>query len=132
MSRLQGLGITGNLLSWIKDYLANRHQVTIVQGCCSSLRKVSFDVPQGSVLGPTLFSIFTNDLPGIVSGNEGNLHMYADDTTIYVTGPTPDTVTSKLNLILGELTKWCRNNQLTPHSGKTEFMLMQRGSFIGP
>ena len=36
---------------------------------------------------------------------------------------TPDTVTSELNLILGELTKWCRNNLLTPHPDKTEFML---------
>lgn len=51
-----------------------------------------------------------------------SLRMYADDTSIYVIGPTLDTVIGKLNLIIGELTKWCRNYLLTPHPGKTEFM----------
>ena len=63
---------------------ADRHQVTIVNGCCSCSSKVTLGVPQGSVHGPFLFSLFYNDLPDIVSDCDGELHMYADDTTMYV------------------------------------------------
>ena len=63
---------------------ADRYQVTIVNGCCSCSSKVTLGVPQGSVLGPFLFSLFYNDLPDIVSDCDGELHMYADDTTMYV------------------------------------------------
>ena len=63
---------------------ADRHQVTIVNGCFSCSSKVTLGVPQGSVHGPFLFSLFYNDLPDIVSDCDGELHMYADDTTMYV------------------------------------------------
>ena len=52
--------------------------------CCSCSSKVTLSVPQGSVLRPFLFSLFCNDLPDIVSDCDGELHMYADDTTMYL------------------------------------------------
>ena len=55
--------------------LANCYQITMVNGCGSSLRKVSFGVPQGSVLGSSLFSLFSNVVPEIVSDSEGYLHI---------------------------------------------------------
>ncbi|KAL9954935.1 hypothetical protein ACROYT_G042525 [Oculina patagonica] len=90
LQKLQGLGISGDLWSWIKDYLSERHQVTVINGSRSSLQTVKFGVPQGSVLGPLLFALFCNDLPNITDGSEGELHMYADDTTIYVAATSPD------------------------------------------
>ena len=57
---------------------------TIVNGCCSCSSKVTLSVPQGSVLRPFLFSLCCNDLPDIVSDCDGELHMYADDTTMYL------------------------------------------------
>jgi hypothetical protein len=43
---------------------------------------VKFGVPQGSVLGPILFSLFCNDLPDINNSDDGEIYMYADDTTL--------------------------------------------------
>ena len=67
--------------------------------------QVTFGVRQGSVLGPTLFSLFCNDPPGITEGIDGDpqLHVYADDTTVYVSAPTFDLVASKLNEVLARL-----------------------------
>ena len=79
-------------MCWIKDYLADRSQVTVVNGFQSKTLPVKFGVPQGSVLGPTQFSLFCNDLPDIAGVRECEIHMYADDTTIYVAESSPDKV----------------------------------------
>ena len=108
---------------------------TTINGCQSQAMPVTFGVPQGSVLGPTLFSLFCNDLPDITEGIDGDpqLHMYADDTTVYVSAPTFDLVASKLNEVLARLYTWCCENCLTPHPTKTEYMLLSgRGQLTGP
>ena len=97
-----------------------------------NLCRVKFGIPQGSVLGPILFSVFCNDLPEIIFDNEGELEMFADDTTIYVIGSNPDSVASTLSTILQKLSVWCSENLLTVHSGKTEYMLLGCSRFIGP
>ena len=127
LQKLQGLGIAGDLWSWIKDDLTSRTQVTVVNRCKTERRFMKYGVPQGSVLRPTLFSLFCNDLPDIVEG-EGVLQMYADDTTIYATAPSPDKVAERpLNAILEKLYEWCYRNQLSPHPGKTEYMPIYLG-----
>ena len=130
LQKLQGLGIAGDLWSWIKDYLKNRTQV--VNGCKSERRFIKYGVPQGSVLGPTLFSLICNDLSDIAEG-EGVLQMCADDTTIYATASSLDKVAEKLNAILEKLYEWCCRNQLSPHPGKTKYMFLKRGRhFVRP
>ena len=104
--------LSGDLWSWIKDYLTNRSQVTVVNGCKSERRFMKYGVPQGSVLGPTLFSLFCNDFPDIAE-LEGVLQMYVDDTAIYTTAPLPDKVAEKLNAILEKLYERCCTNQLS-------------------
>ena len=102
--------------------------MTTINGCQSQAVQVTFGVPQGSVLGPTLFSLYRNDLPNITvtEGIDGDpqLYMYAEDNTVYVSAPTYDLVGFKLNEVLVRLYTWCCENCLTPHPTKTEYMLL--------
>ena len=109
-------GIGGSLLSWLTDYLSDRYQVTIVNGQQSDVAKVNCGIPQGSVLGPTLFTLYTNDLPTAVLS--GTTLMYADDTTLYCSGDTVDDAVTLLNHALIELYNWCSESNLSPHSTK--------------
>ena len=87
-------GITGSLFGWLKDYLNERHQFTVLNGTQFDLASVPTGIPQGSVLGPTLFTLFTNDFPSCIAS--GSLSMYAEDTTIYYIGDSADTAVAQL------------------------------------
>ena len=123
-------GIRGSLLKWLTSYLTSRSQYTVLNRQRSNLCSVSSGVPQGSVMGPTLFTLYTSDL--VASIQSGTVYMYADDTTIYCIGKTIDEVSVALNQSLKELYAWSVKNRLTPHPKKSECMLIYRGSFTGP
>jgi hypothetical protein len=112
-------GVTGNMLEWLTDYLRARKQCTVVNGVLSDNADVTFGIPQGSVLGPILFTLYTNNLPKSITS--GTVYMYADDITIFCIGQSVDEVTTKLNKALGEL----QLNTLTPHPTKCEAMILQ-------
>lgn len=104
--------------------------MTIVNGVPSGILPVSYSILQGSVLGPMLFSMFTNDLPtSVVSGS---VYMFTDNTTIYCIGTLADEATAQLNLAMHELYSWCLANKLTPHLGESKAMLISRKTPIGP
>ena len=88
-------GITGGLLEWIKSYLSERMQFTVLNGVASDLLPVTAGIPHGSVLGPTLFTLFTNDLPSAV--RSGSLFMYPGDTSIFCVGQSADLAIDLLN-----------------------------------
>ena len=81
-------GITGGLLEWIKSYWSERMQFIVLNGVASDLLPVTAGIPQGSVLGSTIFTLFTNDSPAAV--RSGSLFMYADDTSIFCVGQSAD------------------------------------------
>ena len=76
--------ITGTVLQWIESYLQDRTQKVIINGTCSAPSILSCGVPQGSVIGPLLFLLYTGPLAKIITSHQGvNYAMYADDTQIY-------------------------------------------------
>ena len=127
---VHNLGITGNSLAWLRDYLSEREQYTVINGITSENTKVAHGIPQGSVLGPILFALYTSDLPKAV--NTATTFLYAHDTTMYCVGESVDQVTTTLNKALEELALWCKHNSLVPHPKKCEGMILKRNHFIGP
>ena len=84
LDKLTHYGVVGNAHSWFESYLCGRQQAVKFGGCLSAWGSVRVGVPQGSILGPLLFSIFVNDLPSVV--NYAQLNMYADDTELHCCG----------------------------------------------
>ena len=82
LHKIEGYGISGELHRWVAAFLQDRSQTVQVNGCRSLSQQVLSGVPQGSVLGPTLFVIYINDLPSSVSGK---VKLYADDAKLYHT-----------------------------------------------
>ena len=80
MHKLQHYGITGAINKWIKNFLSDRKQAVVVDGATSSFVPVESGVPQGSVLGPSLFLLYINDLP---KGLTSTTRLFADDTACH-------------------------------------------------
>ena len=86
LSRLsRRFGIGGRALEWFRLYLGDRTQFVNINGSTSERRVLKFGVPQGLVLGPLLFSLYTSPLSDITSKHELSFHFYADDRQLYVT-----------------------------------------------
>ena len=79
-AKLEASGITGKLLMWIKSYLSGRSLNVILNGQSSKTFYINASVPQGSILGPLLFSVFINDL---TEECENELFLYADDANLF-------------------------------------------------
>ena len=74
--KLHSIGITGSFYDWLLNYLENRKQFVTVNGSNSELLEIDTGVPQGSLLGPRLYSIYSNDLP--VATKKASVEMFAE------------------------------------------------------
>ena len=77
---LEQNGVNGKTLNWIKAFLSGRQQRVVVNGTFSTWQNVTSGIPQGSVLGPVLFTIYINYMPEAV---ESELYLFADDAKLY-------------------------------------------------
>ena len=80
LHKLQHLGVHQQVLDWIHDFLNDRSQVVVYNNKMSSSKEVESGVPQGTVIGPSSFLTFVNDLPELI---QSSIYMFADDTKMY-------------------------------------------------
>ena len=99
VTKLQDRGICYQICSWIEDFLCDRSQQVAVEGKLSGTAEVTSGVPQGSVVGPTLFLFYIDDLP---HGLHSTVRLFADDTIVYNT----ETNASDLQDDLKNLEEW--------------------------
>ena len=116
--------IHGTALSWLKSYLTGREQVVKAAGTYSSEAPLRYGVPQGSILGPLLFSLYTAPVADIASRNGICAHMYADDTQLYVTLDSTNSAMAKIEICIARIKDWMTANFLRLNSDKTEVLLI--------
>lgn len=121
--KLKAMGIAGNFLSWFFSCLSNRRQFVQLSGTKSNSRFIKYGVPQGTNLGPKLLSVYVNDFPD--ASSDGELFMFADDTTIFTIGKDVDSIIVILQSILKQVLSWCTSNRLTTHEIKSRHYCSQ-------
>ncbi|CAB4006755.1 Hypothetical predicted protein, partial [Paramuricea clavata] len=125
LSKLGFYGIRGLALSWFQSYLSNRKQICKVNNSLSTFQNITCGIPQGSNLGPLLFTIYINDLPNSLEITEPA--MFADDTSLTATGESSFEIEYKLGGEIQNVKTWLDANKLTLNEEKTEYMLIGSG-----
>ena len=121
LNKLEYYGVSDKELNWFKSYLDDRKQFTVVGGIRSKESKVLHGVPQGSCLGPLLFSVYRNDLPHCLKNCASKL--YADNTDISASGSNLKYIEKLINEDLDNINKWLIANKLSPNAIKTKYMI---------
>ena len=127
IDRLQSkFGIAGNALSWINSYLSGRSQFVKLGKHSSSITPLRHGVPQGSVLGPLLFTTYISPITEIIKHFNIDYHQYADDTQIFhsLNYETSSTSINTLTSCIKSIESWFLQNYLQLNASKTETILL--------
>ena len=104
LSKLRKYGSSDNEYAWFCSYMSNRTQATICDGKLSGYLPVVSGIPQGSVLGPSLFLLFLNDMPNAVQ--DIIINLYADDTLLYYASDDIPVIQYNLQLAVDKVVRW--------------------------
>ena len=142
LKKLAAYGFDELSTNWVESYLTGRTQCVYIDGVLSSPLAVDIGVPQGSILGPLLYIIFTNDLPEIIHHHEdsenweqwppfnlpcsecGGICAFADDSTFSVSRVNPVDLNHAINVKYREIATYMAANRLSLNSEKTHLMIM--------
>ena len=122
-------GMDGVVLEWFRSYLTDRSQQVIIGSDRSRPMDVHYGVPQGSCLGPLLFSIYTSQIFDIVSDHLPNVHCFADDTQLYLSfrpddQASQDAAVAAKEACIRDVRLWMLQDKLKINDAKTEFLLI--------
>ena len=138
IEKLKLYGVDSSSSEWIKSYLTSRSQKVYIDGAYSGVLDLEAGVPQGSVLGPLLYVIFTNDLPESVhdhlseSGAFFNTHCkscgdiccYVDDSTFTTSGTNPEEIMKTIEVKYKAIKSYMTDNKLVLNTDKTHLLIM--------
>ena len=120
------LGIGGRALKWFQSYLTNRKFSVRIKEKSSKFVNLNCGVPQGSVLGPILFTVYTLPLGDIIRKHDVPFHLYADDSQKYAIFELEGyaRTVSKIETLVSDIRAWYSNNMLKCNDPKTEMMII--------
>ena len=120
---LTNVGIVEDAFKWYESYLQGREVTVVISNTKSKTKKLTKGVPQGSVLGPMLFSLYTRELAWILEQHNIKYKLYADDTQFYIPVKTVQETERKLESIMNDIRSWMVKKKLKLNEEKTECML---------
>ena len=124
LRKLESYGIRGGELGWFANFLNERRQRVCINGVQSGWTGILRGIPQGSILGPLLFTIYVNDLPQSVV--HGRIKQYTDNTTLYAVSDNHVDLSNSLSMDLAGVTEWVERNGLKLNEAKTQMILLSR------
>ena len=121
----KAFNISGNVLSWFTSYLSSRSQTVMINSLKSESKMLKFGVPQGSVLGPILFIMYTKSLHNVISKHNLQDQSFADDTQLYQSCKpiNINSCLSDISLCIDDVKRWMHNHKLKLNDEKTEILL---------
>ena len=124
LAKLKSLGFKNGALKWISSYLSNRSQQVVTDNGESTWIELLNGVPQGSILGPLLFTILVSDISKELRFCK--YHLYADDTQLYISGKVKDifSIIKNINSDLLRISEFSNNNCLKLNEGKSVFIIL--------
>ena len=123
LKKLENYGVRGVPLQLFRSYLSNRMQCTNINSILSDLISIELGVPQGSILGPLLFLIYINDLPG---ASPLITKLFADDTCLLFSADSVAALQQIANTELSKIVNWMVSNKLTLNHSKSKFLIITK------
>ena len=131
LAKIEHLGVTGKALDWVAAYLTDRRQKVQLEGTHSSWQVVPAGVPQGSILGPLFFLIYTHDLPSAVQADV-ECDQFADDTALLSIHTKRAPAVVEMQLGVNGTSKWLNEWRLQINISKTFAMEITRSTLPHP
>ena len=130
LTKLQSYAVKESELRWFYSYLSERSKCVVFKDAISAPLRLSFGVPQGSVLGPTLFNIHINNI--LKACHTSTVSLYADDTEMYSSSKDIDLAENNVNEDLKSVRHWFRRNGLICNIKKRKPWLLRPGMHLKP